>query len=166
MPVEPTCPNLRELFGRRYKVTYEESYAAAYGPNATRDDPWYQIIPGARGHVYPHSAAMLAATTNTSGPTARRLMALPFVQVYTDGSDGVTVLFPPERLDEVADLLRLRRRRRVSDQERQRLAALGRQYGFQPRQAGLQSSSEALESTQTARADSKHLPRQRPLFCP
>ena len=113
--MEAPCVNLRDRFGRQFKVTYEESYWAAYGPNATRDDPWYQIIPGARGHVYPHSAAMLAAASDTSGPTARRLMALPFVQVHTDGSDGVTVLFPPERLDDMADLLRLRRPRRVSD---------------------------------------------------
>jgi len=102
--METTCINLRERFGRRFKVTYEESYAAAYGPKATRDDPWLQIIPGARGHVYPHSAAMLAASTNRSGPTARRLKALPFVQVYTEGSDGVTVLFPPDHLDLVNEV--------------------------------------------------------------
>jgi hypothetical protein len=162
--MDPTCVNLRERFGQRYKVTYEESYGAAYGPKATREDLWLQIIPGARGQVYPHSIAMLAATTNRSGITARRLKALPFVKVHTDGSDGVTVLFPPEHLDQVADLLQLRRRRRISEGERQRLAALGRKHGFQPRQAGLQSSSEALESTQTAPVDSKHLPRQRPLY--
>ncbi len=162
----PTCVNLREHFGDRYKLVYEESYAAAYGSKAIRDDAWMQIIPGARGHVYPHSEAMLAATTDTSGLMARRLKALPFVQVYTDGSDGVTVLFPPERFEEVADLLRLRRRRRVSDQERQRLAALGRQYGFLPRKAGLQSDSEALESTQTALVDPRYVPHQMSLFRP
>lgn len=110
--MEPPCVNLREQFGRRFKITYEESYVAAYGLKAGREDAWLQIIPGARGHVYPHSAAMVAASTNTSGPTARRLKVLPFVQVWTDGSDGVTVLFPPEHLERVADLLGLRRRRR------------------------------------------------------
>jgi hypothetical protein len=145
--MEVPCVNLRERFGRRYKVTFEESYAAAYGPKASRDDPWLQIIPGALGHVFPHSATMLGAKPGRSGKSARRLKDLPFVQVHTDGSDGVTVLFSPNHLNLVADLLQLRRRRRVSDRERQRLAALGRKYGFQPRQAGFQTSSEAREST-------------------
>ena len=46
------CINLRDRFGRRYKMTYRESYWAAYEHKAIRGDPWLQIIPGARGHVY------------------------------------------------------------------------------------------------------------------
>ena len=162
--MKPTCINLRERFGRRYRVTHEESYGFAYGPKATREDPWLQIIVGGRGHVYPHSATMLAAKTDTSGLTSRRLKALPFVQVHTDGSDGVTVLFAPDHLDVIANLLQLRGRRRISDQERERLTALIRKHSFQPRQPAVQSSCEALESTQTAAVDSQHHSRQSRLF--
>jgi len=47
------CVNLRERFGRRYRVEYEESYYAQHGPRARIEDPWLQIIPCRAGHVYP-----------------------------------------------------------------------------------------------------------------
>lgn len=149
----PTCIDLAERFGQRYRVEYEESYFAQYGPRARTNDPWLQIIPGARGHVYPWNTTTLAATTKTSGRIAKQLKALPFVEVYTDACDGATVLFPAGHLDQVADLLRLRRRRRLSDRERNRLAELGRRYGFQPRQHGFQSSSETRPCVPTPRVD-------------
>jgi hypothetical protein len=34
------CINLKARFGKRYKVTYEESYFAEYGPHARKEDPW------------------------------------------------------------------------------------------------------------------------------
>ena len=142
-----TPVNLRGRFGRRYKVTHEEAYRHEYGPRARVDDPWLQIIPGQRGHVFPWDDRRLAASTNTSGATATKLKALPLVEVWQDGADGATVLFPADKLDEVADLLKLRRRRYISEQERERLAGLGRRYRFQPRGDGFQSDSGALGAT-------------------
>ena len=162
--MSPTCIDLRERFGRRYRVAFEESYYAEHGAPAHVDDPWLQVIPGRRGHVYPWGGERLAASTNTSGRTAARLKALPGVEVCQDGSDGATVLFTVELLDQVADLLVLRRRRRVTDQERSRLAELGRRFGFQPRQAGLQSRSEARPCVPTPQVDTQDLPRQARLF--
>ena len=126
------CVNLKERFGRRFKIVMEESYGVQYGPRATRDDPWLQIIPGRLGHVFVHSATMLAASTNTAGPTARRLVALPGVVLWQDASDGVTVLFPPDRLEAVAALLHLRRRRVLSEAAKAHLRVLGAKYGFKP----------------------------------
>jgi len=47
----PACINLRQRFGRQFKVAYEGSYQAQYGRYARVDDPWLQVIPGRRGHV-------------------------------------------------------------------------------------------------------------------
>jgi hypothetical protein len=135
------CLNLRERFGERFKVTMEESFHAERDRG---DVPALQIIQGRRGHVYPWDGTRLAANTSKAGGTAKRLKALPWVEVYTDGSDGVTVLFPVDRLDEVADLLLLRRRRRVSEQERERLAELSKQHGFQSRKHIVGVHSEGL----------------------
>ena len=141
--------NLRARFGKRFKIDHDEAYSAEHGDAGRVDDPQLQIIPGARGHVYAWDTTRLAAFVR-AGATASKLKALPFVEVWTDGSDGATVLFPADKLEEVAVLLRLRRRRRVSDRERARLAELGRRHGFQPRQAGLQSNSEARPCVPTA----------------
>lgn len=92
--------------------------------------PHYQIISGGRGHVFAWDGTQLAASTNASGSTATKLKALRDVEVWQDGSDGCTVLFSPDLLDQVADLLKLRRRRQVTDEERKRLSELGRRYHY------------------------------------
>lgn len=127
-----TCANLKERFGKRYRVTYEESYRAQRGPRAWADDPWLMILPCQFGHIFPHGGDMLAASTDRAGGTARKLRALPGMIVHQDGDDGLTVLFHAGRFDEVAAIMRPRRRRVLSEGERARLRALSRIHGFRP----------------------------------
>jgi hypothetical protein len=145
------CVNLRERFGRRYRIAYEESYHVQYGPHARVEDPWLQIIPCQRGHIYPWGSSTLAASTNGRGPTARKLAALPFATVHQDGDDGVTVLFPMERFPEVAELMHPKRRRQMTEEQRQaaakRLAVVGTKFRFRP---GVQSDSEGQTSVAAA----------------
>ena len=150
--------NLRERFGRRFKMDWDPAYYAQYGRHARVADPDYQIIPGILGHVYAWDGTTLAASTNTSGSTAARLKTLAGVKVWQDGTDGCTVLFPVEVFDQVAELLKLRRRRRVTDEERKRLSELGHQTRFLPRQHGVQSDLEARPGVPRAQPDPKHVP--------
>jgi len=124
-PVKSAVVNLRQLFGRQHKVEYDPAFAAEYGANARVDDPWLQIIPGRHGHIYPHGDNLLAATTNSRGPIANRLCAMPSAQVWQDGDDGVTILFAVEQFKIVAKLLRLRGRRTLTDAAREKLVAAG-----------------------------------------
>jgi hypothetical protein len=141
------CVNIKERFGGKYRITYEESYYAQYGENARVEDAWLQIIPCRRGHLFPWGGDKLAASTNSRGSAARRLAGLDFVTVVQDGDDGVTVLFPVERFAEIAEIMGPRRRRQVSDAERARLAGLSRR--FSPfRISG--APENAPESTQAA----------------
>lgn len=157
--------DLTEHFGRKYRIAMEEGYYAQYGPRARVDDPHYQIIPGARGHVYAWDSERLAASTNTPGSTATKLKALPYAEIWQDGSDGSTVLFPPDHLNEVAGLLKLRLRRQVTDQDRRRLSELGRRHRFQRRSTvelpsgdGGQVDSEARFGVSGAQPAQIHLP--------
>ena len=126
------CVNLKECFGRKYKVRREESYYADRGPRAWADDPWLQIMPCLLGHIFPHGGDVLAASTDKAGPTARKLKGLPFATVHQDGDDGVTVLFHADRFGEVAAIMQPRRRRVASEAEKARLRQLSRLHGFQP----------------------------------
>ena len=47
------CINLKEMFGDRYKVTYEESYYADHGETAYKEDPWLMILLCQHGHICP-----------------------------------------------------------------------------------------------------------------
>ena len=88
------CINLERRFGRRYRVTYEESYWAEYGPGARVEDPWLMILLCQHGHICPWGGHLLAACTNKAGSIANRLKALPFTTVAQDGDDGANILFP------------------------------------------------------------------------
>jgi hypothetical protein len=116
------CIDLAERFGRQYRVEYEESYAAQYGPRARVNDPWLKIIPCRAGHICPWGGDNLAAVTDKVGPTARKLAALPGANLWQDGDDGVTVLFDVAQFPEVAKLMHPRRKRRLSEAQRRKCA--------------------------------------------
>jgi len=109
--------------------------------------------PARRGGKRPHVSCIYRWTTSGC-----KGVVLESLQVWQDGADGATVLFPADKLDEVADLLKLRRRRRMSERERQRLAGLGRAYRFQLRRHGFQNDSGALGATIGPKVDPGSLP--------
>jgi hypothetical protein len=153
------CINLRERFGDRYRVRHEESHHHQYGDHARVDDPWLQIIACRHGHIYPQGGKMLAASTNKRGSVAGALVRLECTTILQDGGDGVNVAFHVDHFDEVAAILKPRRKRQVSDKERTRLAAMGRTSLKQYRQANVEERQIEPESPQTARSVSEDIPR-------
>ena len=77
----PACINLKERFGHHYRVAYEESYYAEYGPNARIEDPWLMVVLCEHGEICPWGGTTLAACTNKAGAVAKRLKSLPFTKV-------------------------------------------------------------------------------------
>ena len=126
------CFNLRRMFGDRYKVGYEESYYAEYGPNAVREDPWLMIILCQHGHICPWGESNLAACTDKNGLIANRLRKLPFIDrnATMDGDDGINAVFDIKHFATVAQIMKPRKRRRMT--EEQRAAASERLRKYQP----------------------------------
>ncbi len=56
------------------------------------------------------------------------MAALDFTTVHQGGDDGLTVLFPVEKVAAVAKIMRPRRRRQVSEAERERLAEMSEEF--------------------------------------
>ncbi len=56
------------------------------------------------------------------------MAALDFTTVHQGGDDGLTVLFPVEKVAAVAKIMRPRRRRQVSEAERERLAEMSEKF--------------------------------------
>jgi hypothetical protein len=150
--VDPPCIDLAEQFGQRYRVEYEESYFAQYGPRARVDDPWLKIIPCRAGHICPWGGSKLAAATNKPGPTARKLAALPGAILWQDGSDGATVLFDVALFPRVAKLMDPRRCRRLSPEQRAKLIEAGAKHRFS---GGAGARSEGRPGVQTILCDSE-----------
>jgi hypothetical protein len=122
----PTCINLKERFGRRYRVTYEESYRADRGAGARAADPWLMIVPCRYGHIFPHGGNLLAASVDGHPNVAGVLRRLACCRVHQDGDFGeLTALFDVADFPKMAQIMRPRRRRQVSPEQRERLRGMG-----------------------------------------
>jgi len=154
------CINLRERFGERYRVAYEESYYAQYGERARVVDPWLMIIPCEHGHFYPHGGELLAFASDKNGSIANKLRKLDFATTHQDGDDGVNVVFPAERFVEVAKIVKPKSKRPPMSEERRRQCAERLRKYQPPKGQRVQDLVEnrpnsALESPPTPAPDSE-----------
>jgi hypothetical protein len=142
----PTCPNLRDLYGDRYRIGHDP---AATTPSE-RKDPWMLTIPCRGGVViYPHGAGALAVEVDGRPILAKRLAGIPGVVLHQDGDQEKTFLFPVALFDQVAELVQPRRRRRLSPEQREASKSRLARYRFSPAR---QSSGSTLEPPKSSSA--------------
>jgi len=144
------CINLKDRFGSRYRVVYEESYFAEHGQTARADDPWLQVLLCQHGHIYPHGGELLAAATDKRGGIAKKLAALDCTTVVQDGSDGINATFHVRDFERVAELMKPKRRRRLTVEQRRAAAERLAKYAFRPAR---QSDSGERQRTQRNKDD-------------
>ncbi len=109
---------MKARFGRDYRVTLDESAEGG-------KDTWMYQVPGRFGTIYPHGGDLLAVECDYHDRTARSLAALPGVTLHQDGNREKTFLFAAELFPAVAAIVQPRRRRRLSEQAKQKLVAAG-----------------------------------------
>ena len=134
-----SCIDLKELFGDRFKLDVDGGFYAERPEFRREEEPWLTHILCQHGHIGVWGDDLLVACTNSAGAVATRLKALSFAEVAQDGTDGVNVTFPLEHFDEVAEVMKPRKRRRLSEEHKAKLAASNAKYRFQP---ASQSDSE------------------------
>lgn len=159
--VSPPCIDLAARFGRDYRVIREESYEAERPENRNGERVWLLVIPGRLGHVSPWDETQLLACTYCAGKTAKLLRRLPYAIVWQDGDDGANFIFPVEKFPEVAAILRLRRRRKLSPAARRLLVEAGAKTRFQH---GAGGDCKAQISLPRPRDDSQVVQPQRTRF--
>ena len=113
----PECVNLKDRFGDRFKVDYEESYFAERTIRSVVD-PWLMIVLCANGEIGPYGGEHLLACTRSRGPVAKALKALDCIEVTQDGDDGINAKFHVDDFDRVAEIMRPRRRRRLTEEQK------------------------------------------------
>ncbi|MHC4179409.1 MAG: hypothetical protein ACYSWU_18000 [Planctomycetota bacterium] len=130
--------NLKQKFGRRYRVAYEESHVAEHGPNARIEDPALMVVLCKWGEIYPAGGTTLAASVGGYPKVAGWLRRLECCRVHQDGDFGeLTVLFDVADFAKVAKIMRPRRRRQVNLTPEQR-----QEIGRRLREARKKGSSE------------------------
>ncbi len=139
------CIDLKERLGERYRVRLDrEGYMAEPELHRTAEKPWHYTVACQNGEIYPHGGELLGASTIRHGIIAKRLAELDCVTVTQDGEDGINVTFHVDDFDKVAEVMKPRKRRRLSPEQRQLAAERLRPFRFP---AAAQSDSGGLEST-------------------
>lgn len=100
------CPNLRDLFGAKYKITLD--------PAARKNsaDPWYFQIPCGQSRItiYPYGDNTLAVECDNRKIVAKRLADAGF-RLWQDGDNEKTFIFTVEQFKAVAKIVKPKRRR-------------------------------------------------------
>jgi hypothetical protein len=112
------CVDVRALFGRTYKIVRDPAYTAEYGPRARVADPWLDLIDCRYGAIGPWGGCRLLASTHGAGRVAAALLRLPRCEIMHDGDDGATVVFDLADFQAVAEIIKPRRKRRMSSESR------------------------------------------------
>ncbi len=137
------CVDLRPWAkANRYRFRLEESYRVESSNHVRGDGRWFVEILCKNGLIYPHGGTNLLVYAKPR--TALAIAKLPDVHLYqTDGTARV-FKFPVESLDEVAAILKPRKRRTLSP-DRARAMGKATAYGAQVRKVGQERTQSARE---------------------
>lgn len=114
-----TLPDLPSL-ARDLRVRYGLDPSDADSPRSER--PWLWRIPGKYGHVSVHGRNRLAVTCTTNR-LRTRLLTIPGVVIHQDGDTEFSALFAPECLRSVCEVIKPKRRRVLTPDQRAALVA-------------------------------------------
>ncbi len=107
------CVDLRPWAkANRYRFRLEESYRVENSTHVRGDGRWFVEILCKNGLIYPHGGINLLAYANRG--VKRHIAAIgPDIQRHQTDGGAEVFKFPVERLDEVAAILRPRKRRAI-----------------------------------------------------
>lgn len=125
------CPNLRQLAGDTYRITWECPLDQRPTPTI-KADPWCAMVPTYTGHLFPWGVDKLGVWVEGRRRAMVEKLAAIGCTVRTVGTDSATLLCAVELFDQVAKITRARKRRKLSPERRaaavERLAG----YAFKP----------------------------------
>jgi len=140
-PNTPIPINLKEQYRDRFKIGIDE---AAFCDGESKKNPWYFMILCKYGDIYPVSDKKLGFHCTGERIRGRLHKEHPEIDVQNWSDDGEAIfIFDQEQFDIIADYAKPRRRRRLKNKDRQRLANAGRRSRFKAQKHGVEISSGA-----------------------
>lgn len=128
--------NLRERFGKLYRISHDEAAES-------RNDPWTYTLSCERGTIYPHGGDLLAVEVDGRPITAKKVAALPGVVLHQDGDHEKTFLFHVDLFEQVAELVKPRKRRHLTDEQRAAAAVRLAEHQFKPHASNVVDAQNA-----------------------
>ena len=140
----PECINVRKRFGKRYRIAFDPCYSSFNVPK-DKLDPWYMVIPCKYGGLFAWSDTRLVADVTGHPRIASKLLKFDCVEVEHRGDpENLTVHFDVKDFDQVAAVMKPKKRKRLSEERRRKLAEAGAKYRF-PRGAQGQYSDQECD---------------------
>jgi hypothetical protein len=117
--------DLKKRFGKKYKIFMDEAWEAEdsqSNPDKVKDKPWYYEIWGKYGVIYLYGINKLAVRI-TANRIKSRIKAeyKDILSLYIEAENESIFLFNPENFEIVAGLIKARKRKQITEQERLRL---------------------------------------------
>ena len=151
--------NLKEQYGDRFKISLDE---AAFCEDESKKDSWYFKILCKYGNIYPVSDKKLGFHCTGERIRGRLHKDHPEIEVRNWSDNGEAIfIFGQEQIDIIAEYARPKRKRKISQKERLRLAELSRKHSpF----TSINGSKTSQESTNEGQPISDYRPvKNRPL---
>ena len=123
------CVHLLAQCGTRYRIAFDPAYSPRHVPRSMLD-PWYMLIPGKFGTIYPTGGDLLRVDIDHHPSRFRKIAALPGCVLVQDGDHEKTLEFHVDLLDQVASIVKSRRRRVLTPDHRARLQSANRRFQF------------------------------------
>jgi hypothetical protein len=122
--------NLKESYGKRYKVFMDEAWECEKN-RQEEDKPWYYELRGKYGFIYPYGDTTLGVMVTSEiikGRLKRDFKGR--VNIFWDGDGEGVFLFNPTIIHEIAAMIKVRRKRQLSPEQRMKLVEAGQKYQF------------------------------------
>ena len=148
---KPNGINLASLTAHRYKIALEESWHHEDPEVRSRDRIWYEQIPCLGGaFISVYSLKPLTLKLWTPRPKNARIIWEAIkgaLGVRADFNfDGeAEIYFPLDSLSKVAELAGTRRRRRLSEEHRAKLAQAGKAHQFKSKISGSKGEEKGVD---------------------
>jgi hypothetical protein len=124
---DATCKtfDMKRRFGKKYKIFMDEAWEvedSQSNSDKVKDKPWYYEIHGKYGAIYLYGKDKLAVRI-TANRIKSRIKAeyKDILSLYLEAEDESIFLFNLDNFEIVAKLIKARRKKQLSDQERVRL---------------------------------------------
>jgi hypothetical protein len=147
-----------DYFGTKYKIGWDECYDPK-GRSKENLDTWYMTIPCERGTIIPFGDTELSVLVDYRPITAKRLIESGVCALYQDGDHEKTFLFDVSDFDTVAEIVKPRRKRRLTAEQREKNIERLQKYRFDSRnpERSQRAPTQREHSTRlTSRSEASH----------
>lgn len=103
--------NLKEVYGKRYRIQLDAAYEAETFHGKTTEIGWYYELVGLYGQIYPHSESHLQVWLNPRLGTALKRNLPMNWHVTQNSSDGLAFSFPNSDISVAFKWIKPRKRR-------------------------------------------------------